>query len=102
MQRKFYSLILLAATAIVVSCNPDKDWVEATIIDTQDITYEGCGYVLELPNSELLKPIHLDSRYQHDGISVKVKYKHTGIQDTCRYGSVIYDMINIQNIKLNK
>jgi len=102
MQRKLY---LLAATAVLLSiaaCNNDKDMREAKVVDSGDITFEGCGYVLELPNSELIKPVYLPSAYQHDGISVKVKYKHTGILDTCRFGTVIYDMVSIQEIKLNQ
>ena len=102
MQRKFYFLAATAALFFTTSCNNDKDMREAKVIDTGDITFEGCGYVLQLPNSELIKPIYLPSAYQHNGISVKVKYKHSGVLDTCKFGTVIYDMVSIQEIKLNQ
>ncbi|WP_157977241.1 hypothetical protein [Taibaiella helva] len=75
--------------------------VEATVIDTGDITNEGCGYVLRLEDQALLQPEYLPSAYQHGGLKVKVKYTHTGVQDTCQFGSVVYDLVSIQDIKRN-
>jgi hypothetical protein len=97
---KKYFFILFALTAMTfTACKNDKDMVDATVVDTGDLTYEGCGYVLKLTDAALVQPMNLPSAYQHDGMEVKVKYSHTGIQDTCKYGTVIYDLIDIEKIK---
>ena len=100
---KKYAL-LLAGTIMIssfVACNKDKDMVDATIVDTGDITNEGCGYLLELEDKAVVQPSYLPSAYQHGGLKVKVKYTHTGIKDTCDFGTVIYDLVSIQEIKRN-
>src|SRR5690554_6710725 len=92
-------LLLTTVVAFLFTACKDKSLVDATIINTGDITYEGCGYLLELENSELLQPLYLPGAYQHNGLQVKVKYSHTGVQDTCEYGTVIYDLIDIEKIE---
>jgi len=92
--------LAIASVLFLAACNKDKDMVEATVVDTGDITNAGCGYVLRLQDSALVQPNYLPSAFQHGGIVVKVKYTHTGVQDTCRFGSVVYDLVSIQNIKL--
>jgi len=96
---KKYTLAFAASVFLFFSCNKDKDMVEATVVDTGDITNVGCGYVLQLQDQALVQPDYLPSAYQHDGLRVKVKYTHTGVQDTCDFGSVIYDLVSIQDIK---
>lgn len=98
---KKYTLVLLSALFLAVSCNNDKDMVEATIVDTGDITNEGCGYLLQLEDQALVQPNNLPSAFHHNGMRVKVKYTHTGVQDTCDYGTVIYDLATIHDIKKN-
>lgn len=73
--------------------------VEATIVDTGDITNIGCGYLLQLEDQAIVQPQYLPSAYQHGGLKVKVKYTHTGIIDTCDYGTVLFDLVSIQDIK---
>lgn len=89
----------LFLSLIFTSCNNDRSMVDATVINTGDITYEGCGYVLELENHEILQPIYLPSDYQINNLEVKVKYSHSGMKDTCDFGTVIYDLIDIEKIK---
>ncbi len=96
---KWISILAVFSALLLSSCSSDKGMVDATIINTGDISYEGCGYVLELDNSELLQPIYLPSDYQLHNLKVKVKYAHSGMQDTCDYGTVIYDLIDIEKIK---
>lgn len=96
---KKYTLALVAVLFFSVSCNKDKDMVNATIVDTGDITNVGCGYLLQLEDNAVIQPDYLPSAYQHGGMRVKVKYTHTGVQDTCDFGSVIYDLFSIQDIK---
>jgi hypothetical protein len=95
-----YSLALGAMLLFAASCNKDKDMVVATVVDTGDITNVGCGYLLRLQDSAVVQPNYLPSAFQHDGIVVKVKYTHTGVQDTCKFGSVVYDLVSVQDIKL--
>ncbi len=73
--------------------------VKATVVDTGDITYEGCGYLLRLEDSALIQPNNLPSAYFHNGMKVKVKYTHTGVKDTCNYGTKVYDLATIEKIK---
>lgn len=98
---KKYTLALFAVLFFAVSCNKDKDMVEATIVDTGDITNVGCGYLLQLEDQAIVQPQYLPSAYQHGGLKVKVKYTHTGIIDTCAFGTVVYDLVSIQDIKKN-
>jgi hypothetical protein len=97
---KRYSLALGALLLFAASCKNDKDLVNATVVDTGDITNVGCGYLLRLEDSAFVQPDYLPSNCQHGGLAVKVKYTHTGVQDTCKFGSVVYDLVSIQKIKL--
>lgn len=96
---KKITLALLAGTLSLMACNKDKDMVEATVVDTGDITNIGCGYVLQMEDNALVQPEYIPSAFQHGGMRVKVKYTHTGVQDTCKFGSVVYDLVSIQDIK---
>lgn len=95
-----YKLALLGAMSFgLVACEKESETVDAVILNTGDITNVGCGYLLLLNDSGLVKPEYLPSAYQHDGMKVKVSYEHLGIMDTCDYGSKIYDRANILEIK---
>jgi len=96
---KKYTLALAALLCFAASCNKDKDMVNATVIDTGDITNVGCGYLLLLEDSAYVQPGYLPSSYQHGGLKVKVKYTHTGAIDTCDYASKVFDLVSIQDIK---
>ena len=97
--KKYLFPILITALFSFSACNKESKLVDATVVDTKDLTFVGCGYVLELQDKALILPLNLPSAYQHDGMKVKVDFKHTGIQDTCKFGTVIYDMVDIQEIK---
>lgn len=97
--KKSYLVLMFFALLGASSCDPDKDMVKATVINSGDITNRGCGYVLELEDHALLQPNYLPGAYQHDGLKVKVSFEHTGIQDTCKFGSVLYDLVDIKDIK---
>jgi hypothetical protein len=90
--------LLLAAVSIsaLIACNPEK---EAVVLDTGDITGAGCGYLLVLPDSALLKPVHLDAAFRHHNLPVKVEYTYSGIKDTCDYGAKVFEMVTISKIK---
>ncbi len=99
MNRKLIVALAVCSALGILSCKKDSNFVDAMIVDTGDITYEGCGYLLKLNNNELLKPLYLPGAYQHDGLEVKVKYEHTDLRDTCNYGTKIYDMVNVSDIQ---
>ena len=99
---KKYTLALVAILFFAVSCNKDKGTVKATVIDTGDITDVGCGYILQLQDSAVIQPNYIPSAYQHGGIKVKIKYTHTGVIDTCAFGSAIYNLVSLQSIQLDQ
>jgi hypothetical protein len=100
MAKKYGIFILMLAALAIFSCTKEKNLVDATVVDTGDITYDGCGYLLRLNDSALLKATYLPGAYQHGGMQVRIDYHHTGIKDTCQYGSVIYDMVKLDDIEL--
>jgi len=93
------AIILLFAT----SCEKDKNFTEATVMDTGDITEEGCGYLLRLNDGTEEKPEYLPSAYQHNGLRVKIKYRSTGVLDTCQFAipRKFFERIFIDEIKRN-
>lgn len=95
-----YKIALIsAATLGFIACNKKNEAVRAVVINTGDITNVGCGYLLVLEDSGLVKPEYLPSAYQNQGMKVMVKYDHLGIMDTCNYGSKIYDRAHILEIE---
>lgn len=97
---KFKNILLFITTLVAFSaCNKGMETRDAEIVHTNDITGAGCGYLLKFEDSSLVKPNYLPSAYQHDGMRVKVRYEHTGVMDTCNYGSKIYDLADIDKIK---
>lgn len=98
--KRSYILLLLVSLLAVASCKKDDKYVHATIVDTGDITYIGCGYLLKLDDNALLKPLYLPGAFQHDGLSVKIQYEHTGLADTCNYGQKLFDQVSVSDIKL--
>ena len=59
-----YLLGAALLSMFAVSCNPDKDLVKATVIDSGDIAKNGCGYLLRLENGTEFKPNYIPSAYQ--------------------------------------
>ncbi len=94
---------LLAFFSILVSSckKPDDGFVNAMVIDSGDITTHGCGYLIRFDDGTEQKPYQLLSAYQHNGLTVKVKYHQSEIMDTCRYSSPFsyYQLIIIDDIK---
>lgn len=86
MRKYLFSAVLIALSAVVVvSCKKDKDLKKATVVDTGDIAFGGCGYVLEVEGeSEYLRPSNLPTAYMHDGFKVKVKFDRDGEGDACQ------------------
>lgn len=96
--------IILGAAALAIlslSCNKDKGFTKATVMDTGDVTNNGCGYLLRLEDGRDEKPVYMPSNYQHDGLKVLVKFHNTGILDTCRSlpPREFYDQVQIDEIK---
>ncbi|HRP90185.1 MAG TPA: hypothetical protein PKX92_09100 [Edaphocola sp.] len=96
---KKYLLLGIACSFLAVSCDPDRRLVNATVIDTGNITGDGCGYLFVLPDSAYLKPTYLDAAYQHNGLKVKIQYTFSGELDTCEFGSKVYEMVTVKKIK---
>lgn len=98
--RKYLSAAAFMAI-LALSCNKDKGYVKATIMDTGDITVDGCGYLLRLEDGREEKPEYLPSNFQHNGLKVKVKYHSSGILDTCQFviPRKFFEKIYIDDIK---
>ena len=98
--RKFL-LGVATFTVLAVSCKKDKDYSKATVLDTGDITADGCGWVLRMEDGKFEKPDYLPSAFQHDNFKVKVKFHSSGILDTCRSlpPHDFYEVIIIDDIK---
>ncbi len=96
-----YILGVAALAVLAVSCKKDKDYVKATVIDTGDITNEGCGYIFRLPDGKEEKPDYMPSAFQHNNLKVKVKFHSSGILDTCDYKPPrsFFEIVYIDDIK---
>jgi hypothetical protein len=97
-----YLLPLLAFVMIAAtSCNKHKGWERAWIINTKDVTYEGCGWVLRLDNGNDEVPEYVPSSFTHDSLRVWVKYHDAGRYDTCGYASQpkVYNIVVIDEIE---
>jgi hypothetical protein len=92
---------IAAVTILAISCEKDKDFLRATVIDTGDITTEGCGYVLRMADGKEELPVYLPSDFQHGNMKVKVKIHSSGILDTCRFETPLkfYERVYIDDIK---
>ena len=90
-----------ALTVFAVSCEKDKDYLSATVVDTSDVTKEGCGYILRMADGKEEKPEYLPSDFQHNNLKVKVKIHSSGVLDTCRFETPrkFYERVYIDDIK---
>lgn len=102
MTKYLYATILMCLFVGFAACKKDKNPMRtAVIIQTGDISYEGCGYIIKMDDDgEMLKPVSLPGAYQHNNMRVEVSFNHTGIVDTCDYGTVLYDLVNIEEIMM--
>lgn len=95
-------LLITLFTILICSCKKkDEGFQDAKILDTGDITSEGCGYVLQFPDGHQEKPYQLLSTYQHNGLDVQVKYHVSDMSDTCGSAAPYsyYQLIIIDEIR---
>jgi hypothetical protein len=90
-------LIVLASIALW-SCDKYKDYQSAVIIDSGDITVDGCGYLIKLNDGSFAKPVYLNSAFQHNNMKVKAKLTLNGQKDTCGMGMSIYNLAVIEDM----
>lgn len=85
--RYFYLLtvaLLLTATLLAPSCKKrDEGFSQALVIQTDDLTSTGCGYLLRFGNGVMMKPSNLASAFWQDSLPVLVKYTNTGKETNC-------------------
>lgn len=100
MRSKSFCLIALFAL-FLGSCKKDDDgFVNAVVVDSGDMSSQGCGYLLQLSNGDVLKPYELKSAYRHNGLEVQIKYHLSDIFETCGVGqSAEYNLIIIDDVK---
>lgn len=102
MRDKYIYLFLLLISISIFACTKiDDGYVDAQVVDTGDITSNGCGYILRFENGREEKPYQLQTAYQHNGMLVKVKYHSSEVVDTCGSAKpyAFYNLIIIEGIK---
>ena len=92
-------IVLIALASITLwSCDKYKDYQRGFVMDSGDITANGCGYLIHLNDGGFVKPAYLNSAFQHDNMKVKVKLVLSGKKDTCDQGMAIYNEVIIEDI----
>lgn len=92
-------IVLTALASITLwSCDKYKDYQRGFVMDSGDITANGCGYLIHLNDGGFVKPAYLNSAFQHDNMKVKVKLVLSGKKDTCDQGMAIYNEAIIEDI----
>jgi hypothetical protein len=96
-----YLLAAVVVTLTATACNKDRNYTRAVVLDSGDITQDGCGYLLRLEDGREEKPQYLPAAYQHNGLKVLVKYRSTGILDTCEFTAPrrFFELVQIDDIK---
>jgi hypothetical protein len=103
MPKKYsYLAVAILSTFSFLACNKDdKDYKNAIVVDSGDLSSRGCGYLLQFEDGSIEKPYQLLSAYQHNGMHVRVKYHVSDVSDTC--GSAppysYYQLLIIDDIK---
>lgn len=100
MRIRLLTVTLLAVFA-ATSCKKDKDFKTAVVRDSGDVSFGGCGYLLDVDGEGEQKPVYLPSAYQHHGLKIKLKYHFSGILDTCGHTLPLnfHELIWIDDIK---
>lgn len=102
MRKKYFHLITIILTLSILACNKTEEGFEdAKVVDSGDLTSDGCGYLLEFADGRTEKPYQLLSAYQHNGMLVKVKYHVSDVFDTCGTSKPYsyYQLIIVDDIK---
>jgi hypothetical protein len=102
MRKKYFHLIAIILTISLLACNkPNEGFQNAEVVDSGDITSDGCGFILRFDDGREEKPYQLLSAYQHNGMLVKVKYHVSEVLDTCGSSKPYsyYQLIIIDEIK---
>ncbi|GAA4449559.1 MAG: hypothetical protein QM743_08255 [Chitinophagaceae bacterium] len=103
MPKKSLYLVAIISTFSFLACNKDdKNFVNAIVVDSGDLSSKGCGYLLQFEDGTIEKPYQLYSAYQNNGMHVKVKYHYSDVADTCGSSAPFsyYQLIIIDEIKL--
>lgn len=103
MMRKYLLGVFVVLTVLTIACKKDKNMLNATVVDTGDIAYKGCGYVLRLDDGTDLRPKYLPSSYQHNGMKVKVKLNRDYEGEVCDTYPVkkFLEVVEITDIRKN-
>jgi hypothetical protein len=93
------ALCLMLAIMFAPSCKKrDDGFTQALVIQTNDLTPTGCGYLLRFLSGQMVKPSNLPSAYWHDSMPVLIRYSNTGKQSNCQPQNPM-DIISIDDIK---
>jgi hypothetical protein len=103
--RNRYFLFITLFSLLIGSCKKEDDgFIDAVVVDSGNITKDGCGYLLRFADGTEEKPYQLLSTYQHNGLEVQVKYHQSDILDTCGSSAPFsyYQLIIVDDIRNKK
>ncbi len=95
--KKFLCLITLTVAAFTYSCK-DKNYVNATIIDTGLPAADGCGYIVQIDTTRY-SPLNLADKYKVNNLAVEVDFKKEGDGFSCGFNPKLIETIKINKIK---
>lgn len=100
----FVGLLIL----LVISCTKDKSCetctsatitANSTIIDGGSPAGDGCGWLIQLPDSAYYHPDVLDVSFQHNGLPVSVSYQSTSDSFVCGLAAAHLPVIHVNSIR---
>ncbi|MCB0397113.1 MAG: hypothetical protein KDD36_10685 [Flavobacteriales bacterium] len=96
---KTTALIAFAAMLSFASCRKcDENLVSGYIRDAGPVAADGCGWLIEV-GSQTFHPTNLDTKYEVDGLKVKLRYSSVSGQFSCGLAPNHYDQIQIDYIR---
>ena len=90
--------MLLCLSSIFIGCRNENTLVDAVIIDSGDVSADGCGWIVNVGN-DYFHPQSLEAIYQVDGLHVIISYRKLNSQFMCGIGGLLYDEIEITDIE---
>lgn len=91
------SSLVLASCIKSYHCDYDPS-VDATILWTGDLSYDGCDWIVRVDPSTSYHPQSLDTAFQHDGLKVKIIFSKTGQHFICGFNPQGPEIIQIKSI----
>lgn len=97
--RAFLPALLLSVFLFTGCTKKYSDYKKAIVVNSGNITPEGCGYILAVDGVGMMKPENMPSGFTHDQLPVLIKYHSTGATVCSASGSNMeIETIEIEDI----